>query len=226
QSDTSIALLHGDRPLWQYNYGQRLNKPYVHPLSLPGGPVLTWDQPPDHVWHHGLWFSWKFINGVNYWEASGQTGEPEGRTAWSGVNCGTKDDGTATITMDVRYAAASDRMTVLSEHRRIDISPPGRDGTYTIDWSAHFTALQDATLDRTPPQPGSPGGYAGLSVRFAAGFEQREAVSLAGPLAFDSGYRHRSRSGAIDYSGLIDGAAAGLAFLDCTQNPRYPTPWY
>ena len=29
---------------------------------------MTADRPPDHIWHHGLWFSWKFINKVNYWE--------------------------------------------------------------------------------------------------------------------------------------------------------------
>jgi len=22
----------------------------------------------DHVWHLGYWFSWKYINGVNYWK--------------------------------------------------------------------------------------------------------------------------------------------------------------
>ncbi len=43
-------------------------KPYIHPLRTVAGVPLTAFQPSDHVWHRGLWFSWKYINGVNYWE--------------------------------------------------------------------------------------------------------------------------------------------------------------
>lgn len=30
-------------------------RPYIHPISLPGGPAMTADRPEDHVHHHGLW---------------------------------------------------------------------------------------------------------------------------------------------------------------------------
>jgi hypothetical protein len=45
------------------------------------GPVLTWLRPPDHPWHHGLWFSWKTVNGLNYWEEY-ENGESEGKRSW------------------------------------------------------------------------------------------------------------------------------------------------
>ena len=50
--------------LWRFNYDPALDVPYFHPVNAPGGGTLTWDRPADHPWHHGLWFSWKFINGV------------------------------------------------------------------------------------------------------------------------------------------------------------------
>ena len=53
----------------------------------------------------------------------------------------------------------------------VSVSPPAARGDYHVDWQSTFTALQPATLDRTPPQPQAPGGYAGLSVRFAENFD-------------------------------------------------------
>ncbi len=30
--------------------------------------VLTRDAPDDHPWHHGLWFTIKFVDEDNFWE--------------------------------------------------------------------------------------------------------------------------------------------------------------
>ena len=46
----------------------RRRRPFVHPLRTPAGHVLTVDAPDDHPWHHGLWFTIKFVNGENFWE--------------------------------------------------------------------------------------------------------------------------------------------------------------
>ena len=53
--------------IWQYNFNNRFGKPYFHPVRVKNS-TLTCVSPPDHPWHLGLWFSWKYINGVNYWE--------------------------------------------------------------------------------------------------------------------------------------------------------------
>jgi hypothetical protein len=48
---------------------QRANHPYfdrLRPLTHAG--FLTNHAPYDHRWHHGLWWSWKFINDVLFWE--------------------------------------------------------------------------------------------------------------------------------------------------------------
>jgi hypothetical protein len=63
-------------------------------------------------------------------------------------------------------------------------------------------------------------------VRFAEQLNQRQATSEAGPIEFGPGDRHRSHATSMDYSGVIDNAAVGLAFLDHPDNPRHPTPWY
>ena len=66
---TSIALRRSphDEPLWQYVYGGK-PKPFFHPVRTPAGFTLTLFEPHDHIWHRGLWFTIKFINGENFWE--------------------------------------------------------------------------------------------------------------------------------------------------------------
>jgi hypothetical protein len=85
------------QPVWQFNFGSNATKPFFHPVALPGGPVLTWDQPGDHPWHRALWFSWKFINGINYWEEDPKTGVSAGRTRWSEPQIETRRDFSARI---------------------------------------------------------------------------------------------------------------------------------
>jgi hypothetical protein len=67
QEPGRVALVHrGGAVVWQFNHATNQAMPYFHPLALPGGPSLTWLSPPDHPWHYGLWFAWKFLNGKNY----------------------------------------------------------------------------------------------------------------------------------------------------------------
>ena len=67
QTKTSLALTADGKVLWQYNFDKAEGKPYFHPLAAADGTVLTDLRPADHVWHRGLWFSWKHVNHVNYW---------------------------------------------------------------------------------------------------------------------------------------------------------------
>ncbi|WP_165701275.1 DUF6807 domain-containing protein [Crateriforma conspicua] len=224
RTETTLSLSANDESIWKFCWGLDASKPYFHPIAV-GGKTLTWNQPADHIWHHGLWFSWKYINGVNYWELDRESGLPAGRTVWESPDVETHNDGSATIRMQLRYQQGDDPVTVLTENREIQVSAPSADGSFTIDWKSTFRATIDVTLDRTPPQKNY-GGYAGLSVRFAKDLTKRNAIGVAGPLKFDDGNRHRGHGKAVDYQGTIDGTPVGLAILDHPDNPRHPTPWY
>lgn len=223
----SVALLRDGAIVWQFHHGPQLNVPYFHPLSTPAGDVLTSNCPPDHAWHHGLWFAWKFINGVNYWEHAGTSGRTAGRTEASGVRVETRADHSAQIELQLDYRPSSGAPIVLHESRILGITPPAADGSYTIDWQSHFSAgEQSVLLDRVPPKEQSWGGYAGLSVRFALDLSDRQISTADEHVAFGEGGRYRGHSTAMDYSGTLPTSVAGLAFLDHPDNPRHPTPWY
>ncbi|EMI41298.1 hypothetical protein RRSWK_06357 [Rhodopirellula sp. SWK7] len=229
QDDGVVGLLDGDCTLWQFNFDWKNSKAYFHPIALTSGPVLTADRPADHLWHHGMWFSWKYINHVNYWEENRDTGQSEGRTTWSNVRIDLRDDFSARIKMDLAYVDPSG-VTVMTEKRTIDITCPDDEGMYSFDWECDFTAQDDSlNLGRTPtldePDGKAWGGYAGLSVRFAVGMESQQLRTGTDVAHFQKG-RYRGKSFALDYSGVIDEKSVGVAVLNCYQNLTHPTSWY
>ena len=228
--NVSLALVGPNDLVWRFNFEPTLDTPYFHPLNSPEGKTLTWDKPPDHPWHHGLWFSWKFINKVNYWEIDSKTGRPAGQNSWKVVKLEATADGSARIELVLTYKPAGEDLPVMTEERTIEVSAPDREGVYAIDWTGVFRAATTVLLDRTP-LPGEPdgqvwGGYAGLSLRFAGNLDARQIMTNEGPIIEMADDRYRGQHTAVDYSALVDGQAAGIAILNHPANPRTPTPWY
>ena len=82
---SQLALVKDGSEVWRFHCDPaRSTKPFFDPVSVAGGPSLTWARPPDHAWHYGLWFSWKFVNGVNYWEENKEF-RGQGLTRWDNV---------------------------------------------------------------------------------------------------------------------------------------------
>ncbi|HNQ87333.1 MAG TPA: PmoA family protein [Verrucomicrobiota bacterium] len=220
----------GNQIVWQFQFDTNITtKPFFHPVALPGGAPLTWQSPPDHVWHYGLWFSWKYINRVNYWEQN-RDGLCDGTTAWPRVRISPGTNFAATIALDLQYHPRTNSKPVLTEQRVITISPPAADGSYTMDWTLEFTAGDEAvTLDRTPPagQPGGQawGGYAGLSTRFAKDLADVR-IAATGDTGEPHGHRYGFTATAADLNGRLGESDAGMAFLDHPGNPRHPSRWY
>src|SRR5580700_648330 len=78
RGDTTIAWARGTNVFWRFNFDPAKGKPFFNPVAPGGGTPLNGFRPPDHLWHYGLWFSWKYINHVNYWEEDKTTGKAEG----------------------------------------------------------------------------------------------------------------------------------------------------
>ena len=235
QWDTSVAnqlaLTRNGADVWRFHFDPAAStKSYFDPVCVAGGPSLTWARPPDHVWHYGLWFSWKYINGLNYWEE--KAGKAQGETFWSSPRIETRPDGSAVIVCALGYRPTATNEPVLKEQRTITVSAPDADGAYHMDWTQVFTAGgQPVTLDRTPlahePHGQSWGGYAGLSVRGSQAFTNLETVaSTIGRVPRDAGGRLDVTAAAAEQNGLIGGKPYGIALLAHPSNPRAPGDWY
>jgi len=226
----SLALLADDSIVWRLNYGPNCPKPYFDPVSLPGGLSLTWTAPPDHPWHLAFWFSWKYINRVNYWEYD-KSGKSAGLTELADIELTPRDDGSARILMAINYRVSKETPVVLAEKRTIEISTPDESGRYEFDWMSQFAAGEtDVELERTPPPEHEGGkawgGYAGLSIRFAKGLTERQFASTITLEDRGTMARYQGDLKAMDYNGMLDGKPVGIAVVEHPKSFQSPTPWY
>ena len=229
KSDTTVCLKRGNQIIWQFNYNNRYGRPYFHPVSA-GRSNLTCADPPDHPWHLGLWFCWKYINGNNYWEylpdfSTAEKGfKSEGVTEIKNILVNHNEDYSTEISMDISYHPL-EGTEVLSEKSRINISSIFPDQSYYIDYENVYTAVTDTViLDRTPVQT-EPGGrtwgaYAGLSVRFS---QNMHSPFL---LASDDTTEYKKNSWVYMGFNTLTGKKAGTCIM---QDPELTTPetsWY
>jgi hypothetical protein len=168
---------------------------------------------------------------VNYWEEDRTTGRAEGATRWITPEIETKPDGSARIRLDVTYTNPSNRVD-MTETRELEISAPRPDGSYTIDWHAHFTAGKaGAVLDRTP-MPGEPGGqvnggYAGLGIRMAAQPLTMSVVCTTGLVTHFESDRARPNAAAVGCNFSEGQKAVGsIAIFSDPANAGENAPWY
>jgi hypothetical protein len=188
---------------WTYNADHR-KRPNVHPVATPSGAVLTRDAPPDHPWHHALWFTIKFVNEENFWEEAAPYGvlrHVDGET--------------------VHWIRPDRETVVIVDRRTIVETDVGAADAYALDWSITLTPQVDVVLDRTPFTTW--GGYGGLALRGRSDWTDTR-------LLLDDGKDHDRVLGVpsawCDLSGTVDGATAGVLLLDGPDNPRHPVPWY
>ncbi len=208
-----------DLPRWRYVYGGK-PKPFFHPLCTPAGHCLTLFEPHDHVWHRGLWFTIKFVNGENFWEEHEPFGTQQTLVPPSITHT---PDGGIVLTSELDWVRPDGRSTVFHEHRRIAYQPLDEEA-YVVDFGSTLTAQADLLLDRTPFTTW--GGYGGLILRGTRNWQQTR-------LLFPDGSTSDRPTGIpatwCDLSGKIDGGPeqlGGVAMFDHPDNPRHPTPWY
>ncbi|MEI6276774.1 MAG: DUF6807 family protein [Prolixibacteraceae bacterium] len=178
ESDTTFTLLNHGETVWQFNYKDRFQRPYFHPLAV-NNTLITCVSPPDHPHHLGMWFCWKYINHLNYWEylnefRTAKTGyKSEGATEITDSRIVRNPDFSCDIHLNINYHPQKGE-TVMSEDRIYHVSRPSRDGNYFIEEDHLFKVLADSVvLDRTPPAIRGgriQGGYAGISIRFNQDF--------------------------------------------------------
>ena len=228
QTETnSLSLLAGEKVVYTCQFSAGGGYPYIHPVSLPGGPVMSALAPADHPWHRGLWFSWKYLNGINYWEfAADQPNQPDGRTAVVGPVDIRTNGARATVRLRLEY---SKNKVVLAEERSLVASLPRTDGSYIIDWTSKFTARGDVVFERTPPQEASWGGYGGLGFRASKTMREFRAIDSEGRAGRTEAHGKQARW--MDFSGVFGEkdekpVTAGTTIFDHPTNPRHPTPWY
>jgi len=232
----SLELVDGDITLLRFILDAPAPKdPHFEVLATSDGRNTVWVGPADHVWHYGMWFSWKYINKVNFWETQKVGDDPQARMQ-AGRNEILEPEiisepGAATATIRYREMSHPQREgeAVLEDRVEIRITKPQGEMGLRVDWDMKTTALADVVLDRTPPpgsgEPGAKGygGYGGFSWRGPGTF--RELVYLDSENRKDMEI-HRQHAAWLNVNGKLEEREAGLLFVNHPENPRHPTSWY
>lgn len=200
-------------------------KPFCHPIRTPRGQEMTVESPLDHSWHRGVWFTWKFVNGVNYWEENQEIVGRQITLAPPKIEPVPSAENTARWVSDLAWRDKRDgtETTRLTERRAITCRLVG-DGALVLDWHIEQTMQEAVTLDRTPFTTW--GGYGGLVVRMTQALHQQSIV-------FHDGTRTERPTGEPHLWGGVQGRLdtgrdndAAFVFLPSPRNRRYPEPMY
>lgn len=223
----------GSKPVWTYHFDPKDNHPYFSLVSAPGGGNMAAVAPGDHLWHKGLWFSWKWINDVNFWDWTEAHGNhpkwparpprtPEGwskATQWEFVQ---KNGGDGVMEMTLGYGVGD--KTWIKEARRLAFGLPDSEGNYVIDWRSTFTAQEKVKFDVSPVKPNT-GGYAGLGLRSPVNMKD---VVFTNSLGTTGQACRGQKASWVDMTAVVDPAFGpeGVTIFDHPENPRHPTPWH
>jgi hypothetical protein len=202
-----------------YRYASRQPKPCVHPVVTPRGHVLSGFEMSDHVWHRGLWFTIKFVNGANFWEEHPPFGAQVSRRQPA---CQWIAPDAVRLTHELDWTSQSTG-TAIRETRAVTFRTTAS-GIGMIDWATELRAAQDLMLDRTPYTTW--GGYGGLAFRGARELHDVNFLLPGGETVTAlAGQRH----GWTIMQAKVDGGhdqRISLAMIDHPSNPRSPSPWY
>lgn len=223
-----LSLLSDHQMIATYHFGLDRRKPYLHPVCTPSGMPLTCLEPWDHVWHKGLWFSWKDLNGTEFWAEWEELGQ-EGILKHSQQEEVRLFDEWGTVTTYFEYYPPDSEEPLMTETRLMTIHKPQSDTHYFVDWALTFEAKGQAiALDRTPITQETPwGGYAGLSWRASRDMGHFKIMDSEGRTNLAEMNRKQARWGAL--WGQLDGGWnrwGGIAMFDYSRNPRFPSHWY
>ncbi len=223
-----VEIFAGDKPLLSYIHAPlQYGHPHFHPLFTPSGALTTRSAPADHIWHNGLWFSWKFINGENFWEGPSPVFKETTIEPVSLDDVAVTDAG---VRFSARYRFKNKAGTeILDQTLAAKIhAPRPQEEHYVIDLVYTFkSATGDITFDSVPfvPVKTDWGGYAGLTYR---PFEQQHYIysNADGQEASNGAGEIRwKKTRWIDFSIPTDGFPTrwvGVTLMDHPGNLRFP----
>jgi hypothetical protein len=192
------------QPFTQFFIGPETNKPYLHPLRSAGGKIVTRGFPiedvpgesRDHPHHRGLWFAHGDVNGFDFWGNEARGGK-FGRIVLAKVN--SLSGGQDSGVIDATFDWRDPSGTILLTEGR-----HSKEGTFALRVAS---ALEEPRTG-TPAEPPRTG-----HIVDSLGREGEKQV-------------WGKRADWVDFYGVVDGEALGIAMFDHPLNPRHPTYWH
>lgn len=231
-----VDVLVDGKPFTSYVFAGHA-KPILFPIVGPTGKGLTrqWpivdgvaDEPRDHPHHESLWFTHGNVNGLDFWAHKTPAKQAANTPAMKPpriehVKLTATGGPTAVIESENRWCKP-DGSVVCTDVRRLVFG--GDDAARTIDHTITIRADHGPVIFGDTKE-GS------LAIRVHPALQPKDTNGSRGAtgLIIDSeGRRNADVWGKaarwVDYSGVVDGEAVGIAILDHPKNHGHPTHWH
>ncbi len=237
QTEQAITVTRGDKPVLVYNIQapaapEGIDKIYertgfIHPVTTPGGTVVTAAYPADHAHQSGIFAAWvktKYQDRViDFWNLAGKTG----RVVHEKV-VGTKqhDDGSVSFQVDLLHRIVAEPVVdVLREHWTVTVRPT--DGSY---YAFDLETTQEAITDE--PLVVDKYHYGGVAYRGNVRWllpsdggknqQDREPNTITNSVGQDRIEGNHAHVNWVSISGQLEGKPAGLVMLSHPRNFRAP----
>ena len=228
QTQHSLSIAWNDQQVLGYNFPEDGNRPFCHPLNLPGAPALTMNEPGDHVHHQGLWVAWKKVNDVNFWEQPAPGSDPTGfgKIIHQRIASLKTDQTTASITSENAWIDWQGE-THLTEQRQITVHTPS-DNTMQISVSLTLHPNdREVVLDLRRGEPGADGRfYSGMAIRFDNVITPGNLLDADGRTEPMDIFGKQSKWCSFTTQHPDDNETYGVAIVDHPDNPQHPTTWW
>ena len=222
-----VDIYSGEIPFASYHYGIGLHKPIFHPLRSPGGRRITRAFPmefgipgeqTDHWQHEGVFFTYRNVNGVDFWSKFPPRGDNPGsgrirHTGFTLLEGGER--GVLGTTAD--WIAPTGRVLLKQDSRMtIRAGPDWR----TLDLDLTLTA-QDEKVTFGDIEEGL------LAVRVASGLREDRTgryLNAEGLELAENVWGKRSPWMAL--RGTVRDEDLTLAIMNHPRSVRFPTYWH
>ncbi len=228
QTERRVTVAWNEQQVLSYHFPKDGNRPYWHPLRLPGAPPLTMNEPRDHVHHQGMWVAWKKVNGINFWEqpAAGGDATGFGKIVHQRIVEQRTDADNASLTTENAWRDWQG-VTHLTERRRLTVCAPTKDTLQVLVALEFYPNDKPVVLDLRRGEPGADGRfYSGLAIRFDNVITPGALLDADGRTESMDIFGKQSHWCSFTAQHPIDGKVYGAAIIDSPENPRYPTTWW
>jgi len=231
KGESSLEVQITGRKVLRYNHGAvrppegaselYTRSGFIHPLWLPGGEVLTWLHPADHIHHMGLWNPWTRTRfegrDVDFWNL----GKGEGTVRFAKfdyITQGPVFGEFCALQEHVDLSAPGGEKAALNERLSVRVWNTGTESNY---WLLDYTTRQRCAS--SSPVQLLKYRYGGLGFRATEQWDQSNSDCLTseGKGRKDG---HGTRARWCNVFGSTDKGDLGVLFMSHPQNREHPEP--
>ena len=194
---------------------------YIHPIYSLSGKAITDDFPPNHIHHHGVWFSWSLAEfdgrATDFWNM----GDAKGHVEFVGLGDNWSGPAHGGFNAKHRYVdlTGGTPKAALNEDWQVRVLNRFPDQKFWV-FDLSCTQKCASTTVKFPENR-----YGGIGLRGNWAWNGKDAVSfLTSEGVSDRVKAHTMRARWCDMHGVIDGQAVGIAVMGHPNNFRAPEP--